>query len=135
MTQDGSVTEVVFSSKGQWLASTGDDRTARVWDAATGEEIFQIPLRASGSLLAFCNDDKWLITMDESGAIEIWDISIMTVPDLSLSTPSESLVDHVQYSPSVEAIARNCELVASENTGPSSWTGFSIHCALATSHA
>jgi WD40 repeat protein len=110
MAQAGSVTDVVFSSDGRWLATTGDDRTARVWDAKTGEEIFQIPLKASGALLAFCNEDKWLITTDESGAIEIHDISIMTVPNLSLSTPSESLVDQVQYSPSGERLA-----VSSEN--------------------
>jgi WD40 repeat protein len=109
MAQDGSVTEVVFSSNGQWLATTGDDRTARVWDAATGEEIFQIPLNASGSLLAFCNDDKWLTSTDERGAINIWDISIMTVPTLSLSTPSESLVEQVQYSPSGERLAISSE--------------------------
>jgi WD40 repeat protein len=111
MAQAGSVTEVVFSANGRWLATTGDDRTARVWDAATGEEIFQIPLKASGSLLAFCNEDKWLITTDESGAIGIWDVSTMTAPDYSLSTPSESLVDHVQYSPSGERLA-----VSSENS-------------------
>jgi WD40 repeat protein len=111
MAQDGSVTEAVFSSNGQWLATTGDDRTVRVWNAATGEEIFQVPLKASGSLLAFCNDNKWLVSTDESGAIEIWDISIMTMPTMALSTPSESLVDHVQYSPSGERLA-----VASENS-------------------
>jgi WD40 repeat protein len=99
----------VYSSNGQWLATTGDDRTVRVWDAATGEQMFHIPLEASGSLLAFCNDDKWLVSTDESGAIEIWDISIMTLPTISLSTPSDSLVDHVEYSPSGERLAISSE--------------------------
>lgn len=110
MSQDGSVTEVMFSSNGQWIATTGADRTARVWDAATGAEIFQIPLGASGSQLAFCNNDHWLVSTDESGAIEIWDISIMALPTVSMSTPSESLVDHVEYSPSGAQLA-----VSSEN--------------------
>jgi WD40 repeat protein len=110
MTQDGSVTEVVYSSDGNWLATTGDDRTVRVWDAKTGTEVFQIPLKDKGALLAFCNDNKWLLSTDESGAIEIWDISIMDLPVLSMATPSESLVEHVLYSPSGEKLA-----IASEN--------------------
>jgi WD40 repeat protein len=110
MAQDGGVTEVVFSSDGQWLATTGDDRTVRVWDAATGAEIFQIPLKASGSLLAFCNDNKWLVSTDERGAIAIWDLSVMDVPNISMSTPSKGPVDHVQYSPSGEWLG-----VSSEN--------------------
>src|SRR5215216_1675569 len=52
MAQDGIVTDVVVSPNGQWLATTGDDGTTRVWDARTGAEIFQIPLQASGTLVA-----------------------------------------------------------------------------------
>lgn len=110
MSQDGSVTDVVFSANGKWLASTGEDRTARVWDAETGAQIFEIPLKASGSQLAFCNDDQWLVSTDASGAIDIWDISIMNIPSIAMSTPSRTLVDHVQYSPSGEQLA-----VSSEN--------------------
>lgn len=110
MSQDGSVTDVVFSVNGKWLASTGDDRTVRVWDAETGAQIFEIPLKASGSQLVFCNDDRWLVSTDASGAIEVWDISIMNVPSKSLSTPSRSPVEHVQYSPLGDQLA-----VSSEN--------------------
>jgi WD40 repeat protein len=110
MSQDGSVSDVVFSANGEWLASTGEDRTVRVWDAETGAQIFEIPLKASGSQLAFCNDDQWLVSTDASGAIEIWDISIMNVPSVAMSTPSHTLVDHVQYSPSGDQLA-----VSSEN--------------------
>jgi WD40 repeat protein len=103
MSQDGVVTEVVVSSNSQWIATTGNDRTARVWDPGTGAEIFQIPLKANGARLAFTNDDKWLVSTDERGAIAIWDISVMTLPELAVD--SDTIMDHVQYSPSGEWLA------------------------------
>jgi WD40 repeat protein len=98
MSQDSIVTDVAVSANGQWIASTGSDKTARVWNASTGAEIFRIPLDANGSVLAFSNDDQYLVSSDQLGAIDIWDISGMAAPEKSMQF--NGILDNVQYSPS-----------------------------------
>ena len=78
--QDGAITEVKISSDGKWIAATGEDQTVRVWSVYTGVEVFQIPLETIGSLLAFSEDNNYLISSDMNGNISFWDISGMTAP-------------------------------------------------------
>ena len=78
--QDGVVTDVKVSTNGQWIATTSLDKTVRVWNSATGTEIFQIPLKAGGSVLAFNKEGNTVVAGDQSGAINVWDISSMAAP-------------------------------------------------------
>ena len=39
---DDDVNDVVFSSDGSMLATTGDDGAVRVWDPTTGERLFEV---------------------------------------------------------------------------------------------
>jgi WD40 repeat protein len=71
---------VGISADGKWIATTGTDNTARVWSAYTGVEMFQIPLDAAGTTLGFSKDSQHLISGDENGDIDIWDISGMIAP-------------------------------------------------------
>lgn len=103
MLQDSIVTNVEVSSNGQWLASTGSDKTVRVWNASTGAEIFQIPLKADGTFLAFSKDGKYLVSGDQLGAIDIWDISVMAAPEKSVQF--NGIVNKVQYSPAGTRLA------------------------------
>ena len=103
MSQDDSVTNVVVSPNGRWIATTGKDRTARVWDASTGTEIFQIPLKASGAVLAFNpNDGNILVVTDETGAITTWDMSKIMTP--KVTRQFDGNVDHMQYALSGERL-------------------------------
>jgi WD40 repeat protein len=108
MLQDSLVTEVKVSSNGQWIATTGSDETVRVWNAATGAEIFQIPLQASGSVLAFNRDGNYLLSGDESGAINIWDISVMPAPENYIQF-NNGIAGNVKYSPSDDWIVASDE--------------------------
>ncbi|MGZ9167107.1 MAG: WD40 repeat domain-containing protein, partial [Anaerolineales bacterium] len=106
--QDSVVTEVQVSSNGKWIATTGSDETVRVWNAATGAEIFQIPLQDSGSVLAFNKDGNYLLSGDESGEINIWDISVMPSPENYVQFIN-GLARDVQYSPSGDWIVASDE--------------------------
>lgn len=104
MFQDSLVTDVTVSSDGLWIASTGADETVRVWSATTGAEVFRIPLQGSGSVLAFHANSNYLLSGDSSGAIGIWDISVMPAPN-TYKQFNDGFAGNVTYSPSGEWVA------------------------------
>jgi eukaryotic-like serine/threonine-protein kinase len=68
----GEIYFVTFSPDGTLVASAGQDRTARVWDAATGK------LRTT--LIGHTDDvnwitfyDRWLLTAGDDRTVRIWD--------------------------------------------------------------
>ena len=103
MSQDNFVKDVKISANGQWLATTGADMTVRVWNASTGAEMFQIPLKDEGVVLGFSSDGDRLVAADTSGEINIWDISLMPVPDNNLLF--DDLIGDVRFSPSGDIFA------------------------------
>ena len=67
---------VSFSRDGTRIATGSEDGTARVWDAATGEEL----VRLSGhdglvALVDFSPDGTRLLTGGGDGTARVWDIS------------------------------------------------------------
>ena len=69
------VTTVVFSPDGRLLATSGWDETAKVWSAATGQEL--LTLRGHpGHLVrsvAFSPDGKRVVTGGADGIAKVWD--------------------------------------------------------------
>src|SRR5262249_56405775 len=59
---DGAVTAVAYSPDGRWLVSGGDDRTLRVWDAATGAAAAVHELDTQVKALCFAPDGRTLFT-------------------------------------------------------------------------
>src|SRR5262249_17519621 len=52
---------VAWSPDGKWIASGGQDRVVRLWDAATGQQVRALPGHArTVSALAFSGDGKRL---------------------------------------------------------------------------
>ncbi|WP_199923490.1 WD40 repeat domain-containing protein [Streptomyces sp. NRRL F-5123] len=75
------VTAVAVSPDGSWLVTTGDDRSVRIWDTATGAAVRTLtghsgPVRAVG----ISPDGSWLATAGDDGTVRIWDTAADAVP-------------------------------------------------------
>ncbi len=73
--QTGAVNVLRFSPDGQWLASGGDDSTARLWDVKTGEPLGPpLPHPASVSSLFFSPDATRLATVCADQSLRLWEV-------------------------------------------------------------
>jgi WD40 repeat protein len=70
-----SVRTVALSADGQWLASSADDCTIRLWSIATGQSQWVWATAAPATLLCFSPDGQWLASASPGDGIARWDIA------------------------------------------------------------
>jgi ribosomal protein L22 len=70
----GEVNSVAFSPDGKWLLTGSDDKTARLWDAATGAEVRTFSGHTDQVWdVAFSPDGKEVLTGSADGTAKLWD--------------------------------------------------------------
>jgi WD40 repeat protein/serine/threonine protein kinase len=63
---------VVFSPDGRWYGSVGADGKVRVWDAATGADVFSAEVGRDANALAF--GPAGLLAVSLPNAVRVWDV-------------------------------------------------------------
>jgi WD40 repeat protein len=93
--QEGGVTQLTVSPNGQLITALGSDRTVRAWNAATSQEVFQIPLDVTASMVAFSQDGKYLVSGDQKGGLSVWDIFTLATPAKAITL--SGIAENIQY--------------------------------------
>lgn len=78
---------VAFSAEGRLLATAGDDRTLRLWNAETLEKLCVFPAQNSSVLdVAFSPDGAFLAIAGVEEQVTVWDMKALrkTLADLQL---------------------------------------------------
>jgi len=66
---------VVFSPDGRRLATASADKTARIWDVSSGQELATVTHNDTVYGVAFSPDGRRLATASEDKTVRIWVLS------------------------------------------------------------
>ncbi|MBV9454826.1 MAG: PD40 domain-containing protein, partial [Rubrobacter sp.] len=70
---DDKVNAVAFSPDSKYLATASSDKTACVWEAATGDEVKCVSHKGPVNSVAFSpKDGKYIATASDDGTARIW---------------------------------------------------------------
>jgi WD40 repeat protein len=105
MFHDLWVDNVAFTPDGRYLATASRDRTARIWDVKTGQEVLRLQHNAPVDTVAFSPDGRVLVTASAVGNIQGWEMLTgreVSRVSLSLDVP---IFDALAISPDGKYVA------------------------------
>jgi WD40 repeat protein len=123
--QRNPIWHIAFSPDGKLLATasgTPGRRTAQVWDAATGAELWAIDSPVNVFNVAFSPDGKTLATGNFDGRVELWEVATGT-KKLSIAATTSSIVA-LAFAPDgksvicvgMTGVVKRCDLATAEAT-------------------
>jgi RNA polymerase sigma factor (sigma-70 family) len=107
----GPVAAVAYSADGKVIASGAADRSVRVWDAATGQEVCRFEAEKSVEGVALSCDGKLVASCASDKGVHLWDVATRQHVG-KLPFPEES-VRAVAFAPDGKTLA-----AASASIGP-----------------
>lgn len=109
-----SLTDVVFSGDGKWLASAAQDGTIRLWSVPSGrpQPLARPPEGPDGQFLltqpvAFNGDSRLLAGLSTGRTVRVWDTASGRV--LPFRCEETSDINDVQFHPELPYLADACE--------------------------
>jgi WD40 repeat protein len=71
---EGPVTSGSFSPDGRWIVTASDDRTARLWEAASGAELRALRgHEGTVTSASFSPDGRWIVTASVDRTARLWE--------------------------------------------------------------
>jgi uncharacterized delta-60 repeat protein len=96
MLHASDIYKVAFSPDGKYIVSASADKTARVWDAATGQEIARMTHDSQVNSVAFSPDGNYVVSGSNDKTARLWEA--MTGKEIARMTHNDS-VTSAAFSP------------------------------------